>query len=135
MRAGRVVASGCRRNIVQGCLESEPAMRRLKKRYQFLNTARGTRFSGRFFVLQSNSIETNDCGIGYTVTKRTGNSPERNRIKRRLRAAVLACKNRFENQREYVLIGRRDALNAPFCDLVQKLEHALRHTHRQTHTG
>ncbi len=110
-------------------------MRRLKKRFQFLNAARGTRFAGRFFVLQSVRTDLEDCGIGYTVTKRTGNSPERNRIKRRLRAAVLSCKTEFHNQHDYVLIGRRDALGVNFSTLVQKLEHALEYTHRQKTAG
>lgn len=110
-------------------------MRHLKNRPQFLNAARGTKFSGRFFVLQSNSVKNTDCGIGYTVTKRQGNSPERNRIKRRLRAAVLACNTKFKAQFDYVLIGKRQILGVPFLTLVQKLDHALSHTHQQKQTG
>ena len=51
--------------------------------------------------------------MGFTVTKQTGNSPERNRIRRRLRAAAKACENRFEAQHDYVLIGRRDVTDLP----------------------
>ncbi len=107
-------------------------MRHLKKRFQFLNAARGTRFAGRFFVLQSTPVACEDAGIGYTLTKRTGNSPERNRIKRRLRAAVAACQDKFQSGHDYVLIGRRDALGVPFSTLVEKLEHALKYTKRQS---
>ena len=110
-------------------------MRHLKKRFQFLHAARGTRFSGQFFVLQSVTVEAKDCGIGYTVTKRMGNSPERNRIKRRLRAAVLACNTQFKTQNDYVLIGKRGILTVPFLTLVQKLEHALAYSHRKKQTG
>ena len=105
-------------------------MRHLKKRFQFLNAARGTRSAGRFFVLQSAKVNDKDWGVGYTVTKKTGNSPQRNRIKRRLRAAVMACNDRFLDQHDYVLIGRRDALGAPFAKLVERLEAALKASHR-----
>ncbi len=110
-------------------------MRQLKKRAQFLNAARGKRFAGRFFVLQSRSVTEIEPGIGYTVTKRTGNSPERSRIKRRLRAAVFACQNQFKDRHDYVLIGRRAALSAPFSTLVEKLEHAIAHLHKQETAG
>jgi len=106
-------------------------MRHLKKRSQFLNAARGTHLSGQLFVLQKARSEYDDYAIGYTVTKRTGNSPERNRIKRRLRAAVFACKSRFIAQHDYVLIGRRKALSAKFSTLVKNLEYALEHVHKK----
>jgi len=110
-------------------------MRHLKKRSQFLSAARGTKIPGRFFVLQKADAKFEDCGIGYTVTKRMGNSPERNRIKRRLRAAVLACRTRFVGKYDYVLIGRRKILGAKFSTLVDNLENALRQMHSNKAAG
>ena len=75
------------------------------------------------------AISAINPGIGFTVTKKTGNSPERNRIKRRLRAAVMACANLFQPQHDYVLIGRRKALETPFAELVSELENALVRIH------
>ena len=106
-------------------------MRRLKKRFQFLNAARGERISGRFFVLQRVRVEQEDFGVGFTVTKRMGNSAERNRIKRRLRAAVMACKGCFADRHDYVLIGKREVLNAPFAELVQRLGSTLQRMERR----
>ena len=110
-------------------------MRHLKKRFQFLNAARGARSSGRFFVLQSAKVENKDWGIGYTVTKKMGNSPQRNRIKRRLRGAVLTCKNQFADQHDYVLIGRTDVLHVPFAILVERLQTALKQAHKKLKVG
>ncbi|HHG89862.1 MAG TPA: ribonuclease P protein component [Devosia sp.] len=110
-------------------------MRQLRKRTQFLNAARGNRFAGRFFVLQSRRVAQTEPGIGYTVTRRTGNSPERSRIRRRLRAAVFACQSQFKEQHDYVLIGRRAALGAPFSTLVEKLTCALAYLHKQETAG
>ena len=68
-------------------------------------------------------------GIGLTVTKKTGNSPERNRIKRRLRAAARACGADFQPQHDYVLVGRREALTLPFAKVVADLSSAIAKVH------
>jgi ribonuclease P protein component len=62
----------------------------------------------------------------------TGNSPERNRIRRRLREAARACADRFEPQHDYVLIGRREALRQPFGKLVGELSSAIQKIHAST---
>ncbi len=100
-------------------------MRSLRQRAQFLNAARGRKVSGRFFTLQTTHSAENEPGIGYTVTKRVGNAPERSRIKRRLRAAVSACHALFKSQHDYVLIGRRNVLSVPFETLVRALVDAI----------
>ncbi|MEI2386238.1 ribonuclease P protein component [Breoghania sp. JC706] len=105
----------------------------LKKRSEFLAVAKGVRAPRRAFVLQA--LCDSDSGhmprIGYTVTKKTGNSVERNRIKRRLRAAIRevapfaarpAC--------DYVLIGRRAALDISFSDLKKDLAAGFARVHK-----
>ena len=101
-------------------------MRQLKNRAQFVRAARGQKLRGRLFSLQAVASELNQtgqgAGIGLTVTKREGNSPERNRIKRRLRAAVHASHSAFADCNDYVLIGRRSILSASFDELVQSIK-------------
>ena len=104
-------------------------LRRLKKRAQFLKAARGKKIARRGFVLQAIPVADPLAGVGYTVTKKTGNSPERNRIKRRLREAVRACSDGFVAGHDYVLIGRRDALSEPFEVLTRELGKALTRVH------
>ncbi|MFN3401823.1 MAG: ribonuclease P protein component [Ferrovibrio sp.] len=102
--------------------ENRPdALRRLIKRSQFQRAARGNRAGRSAFGLQTIAAEDELPGIGFTVTKKTGNSPERNRIKRRLRAAVTACARDFVPHHDYVLVGRREALSEPFAKLVADL--------------
>ena len=100
-------------------------MRRLKTRAQFLRVARGKRAGRAAFGLQSAPGSEAEPAIGYTVTKKTGNAPQRNRIKRRLRAAVRTCDDAFAPQHDYVLVGRRAALNQPFSTLVGELSQLL----------
>jgi ribonuclease P protein component len=112
--------------------ETRGALRRLKKRSEFLRAARGNRAGRSAFSLQAIGNDTAQPGIGFTVTKKTGNAPQRNRIKRRLREAARACTERFEPQHDYVLVGRREALSQPFGRLVSELSSAITKIHAST---
>ena len=101
--------------------QADSALRRLRKRSQFVRAARGNRAGRSAFGLQAITTREAEPGIGFTVTKKSGNSPERNRIKRRLRAAVIACADDFAAGHDYVLVGRREALSQPFDRLVADL--------------
>lgn len=101
-----------------------PDLGRLRKRSDFLAVRKGERRKGPFFLLEV--LDRGDRGdvprVGYTVTKRQGNAVERNRIRRRLREAVrLQAGFDMKAGHDYVVIGRRDALNAPFADLARSL--------------
>jgi len=70
----------------------------VKKRSEFLSLRQAPRFSCPEFILQGH-LAPNDgqmAEIGYTVTKKTGNAVERNRIKRRLRTAVREAMRQAE---------------------------------------
>lgn len=96
-------------------------LRRLKRRSQFLKAARGNRAGRSAFGLQAIPAIDDDAGVGFTVTKKVGNSPERNRMKRRLRAAAAACAGDFKPGHDYVLVARREALSQPFARMVADL--------------
>ena len=64
-------------------------MERLRKRADFVAAASGIKIPAATYVLQAR--ERGDAGpvrIGFTVSKKVGNAPERNRVRRRLRAIV-----------------------------------------------
>lgn len=104
-------------------------MDRLKKRSEFLSVARGSRAARRAFVLQGRRRRNGDrpARFGFTVTKRIGNAVERNRIRRRLKAAVERVLPLAADGCDYVLIGRRDALSMPFGRLTNDLAAAIGH--------
>ena len=107
----------------------QDGFRRLRKRAQFLNAAKGRRAGRNSFSLQAVAVADEVPGLGLTVTKKAGNSPERNRIRRRLRAAARACGEMFRPQHDYVLVGRREALSAPFAKVVSDLSSAIAKVH------
>ncbi|MEJ8476165.1 ribonuclease P protein component [Roseibium algae] len=102
-------------------------MKTLKKRSEFLAIAKGGRVGRRAFLLQGLKRDTDDAPrVGYTVTKKTGNSAVRSRIKRRLRAAVAALESADIPQKaDFVLVGREAALSLPFQNLVSDLKSGL----------
>ncbi len=66
-------------------------------------------------------------GVGYTVSRKVGGAVQRNRAKRRLRAAVASimpyhAKPGFD----FVVVGRVETVARPFNRLVGDLEQALR---------
>lgn len=107
-------------------------MKRLKKRAEFVAAAKGARTERRAFVIQGlrrdeaeGALREPDARFGFTVTKKTGNSVERSRIKRRLRAAASACAADARPGCDYVLVARRAAISLPFADLVSELAGGL----------
>ena len=65
--------------------------------------------------------------VGYTASRRVGGAVQRNRARRRLRAAVGAVMPQHARQgHDYVVIARLETLRRPFRALVHDLETALR---------
>jgi ribonuclease P protein component len=109
--------------------------RKLRRRSEFLRAASGKRVGKSSLSLQIVDAISAQPGLGLTVTKKQGNAPERNRIKRRLRAAARACGAAFHPQHDYVLIGRREALAAPFEKIVSDLNSAIAKVHAERANG
>ena len=99
----------------------------LKKRSEFLAVAKGGRLGRRAFLVQGLQRDTDGAPrVGYTVTKKTGNSVMRSRIKRRLRAAVAALSaDDVPQKADFVLVARDSALTLPFQNLVADLKSGL----------
>lgn len=105
------------------CRKTAQAPGRLRKRSEFLAVQRGEKRRGRYFLL-----EVLDRGLqvpprtGITVTRKQGNAVERNRIRRRLREAIrtqAGC--RMKDGTDYVIVARREVLDAPFAELRNEL--------------
>ena len=104
----------------------------LKRRAEFLGVRGGARWATPTFVLEGRrrSGQAEGARFGFTVSKQVGGAVERNRIRRRLKAAVrdvLADQTRPDY--DYVLIARRPALDIAFAALVADLANALERVH------
>ena len=122
-----------------------PGIGRLTRRSEFLAAAGGRRFHSPRMSLQGlrrqepvsqdpahddqahEHLASSGLRVGFTVTKRVGHATERNRIRRRLRRAVLAAGADWAAEPlDLVVVGRRDALGSPFPVLVEDLSKGLR---------
>jgi ribonuclease P protein component len=108
-------------------------MDRLRQRADFLAVANGPRVNSAAFVVQSRRRD--DAGpirVGFTVTRKNGTATERNRIRRRLRELVKRLDViSMRPHSDYVLVGRRAALNRGFATMLDDLRSALHRLDRQ----
>jgi ribonuclease P protein component len=106
-------------------------MERLKHRSDFLAAATGIKVPAAAFVLQARPRgDEAPPRVGFTVSKKVGTATERNRVRRRLRELVRrTVAGSVSTGHDYVLIGRRAALQAPFDRMIADLEGALARAH------
>ena len=108
-------------------------MNRLKQRADFLAAASGPRVASPAFVVQSRFRD--DCGpvrVGFTVTRKVGTATERNRVRRRLRELVRRLDvAALRPHHDYVIVGRRAALDRVFETMFNDLRSALGRLERQ----
>jgi ribonuclease P protein component len=107
----------------------------LKKRSEFLRIRGGARCPSPSFVLETKPraelvATPGPPRFGFTVTKAIGGAVERNRIRRRLKAAGTALAPSCARAgHDYVLIARKSALEIPFDALKKDLERAFHRVH------
>lgn len=121
----------------------------LKKRSEFLRIRGGARWATSSFVLEAKprveraevedgSTSSSKAGprFGFTVSKKTGSAVTRNKIRRRLKAAVaeLAPKLAVAGS-DYVLVARTSAAARPFASLLADLEQAFVRVNRAMSSG
>jgi ribonuclease P protein component len=101
---------------------------RLRQRADFLAAAAGLRVTTPGFVVQGRQRDdAGPCRVGYTVSKKVGTATERNRVRRRLRELVRRNGAPLMRPRcDYVLVGRRVALNRTFGAMSEDLAGALK---------
>ena len=111
---------------------------KLRRRADFLRVAASRRrWSTPVLVVQAAPMpaarpgspaanENCDLRVGFTVSRKVGGAVERNRVRRRLRAAAAAVlPTQGRRGMDYVIIARRDALARPYAGLLVELATAV----------
>jgi len=113
-----------------------PKLTTLKRRKDFLRVRGGARWAGPCFVVEAKRRVAPDTAgapvatarFGFTVTRQLGNAVVRNRIRRRLKAAIREVAGGGPPDAggtDFVIIARKEALDRPFAALRQDLAAAL----------
>jgi ribonuclease P protein component len=115
----------------------------LKKRAEYLRVRKGARCATPAFVLEAKERGGEDPApaaekprFGFTITRQVGKAVDRNRIRRRLKAAVGGvAADHAKGDFDYVLIARRPALTTAYDALVTELVRAFGRVHRAPARG
>lgn len=105
---------------------------RLKRRAEFLQVAKGRRWATPGLVLQARPQPADTslplgARVGFTASRRVGIAVERNRARRRLRAAAdRLLPDHAALGQDYVVVARSETLKRPFALLLGDLETALK---------
>jgi ribonuclease P protein component len=103
----------------------------MKRRADFLRAARGIRKSTGSLTLEvcptpEELLRPGALRFGVTASRKVGGAVERNRAKRRLRAAARAVLPLSGTPgTDYVIVARRDTLTKAFDGLVADLARAV----------
>ena len=111
---------------------------RLKRRAEFVRAAKGgLHASGPGMAVQAYRRRAGDgpaggggaadcIRVGFTTSKKVGNAVTRNRVRRRLReAAEQVLPAEGSPGHDYVLVGRAEAKDRDFADLMADLQASL----------
>ncbi len=107
----------------------------MRKRADFLRAQKGRRQSAPGLTLEAcpsppAKSAPGAARIGFTASKKVGGAVERNRAKRRLRAAAAATLPLLGREgHDYVLIARTATLSRRFAELIRDLSKALAAAH------
>jgi len=90
--------------------------------------------AGAAFVVQTRTRDDDGpIRVGFTVTKKVGTATERNRVRRRLRELVKRLDvTSMRPHHDYVIVGRRAALDRGFETMFNDLRSALGRLEQQT---
>src|SRR6185437_12926553 len=105
-------------------------------RYQFEKQEQQMEISPGAIVtgIRSNAPKYRESGsrVGLTAGRVLGNAVQRNRIKRRMRAAVRLHRAELTADIDLVLHPRRSVLDAPFADIERAVSGAFREAQAAT---
>jgi len=108
----------------EGTLRREYSLRRNKEfRYVY---RRGKSVSDKFFVLIYVKTKTPHLKVGFSVSKKLGNSVARNRIRRQMKEAFFSMLDAVNKKSLLVFVPREGARGLPYEDILSRMSKLLK---------
>lgn len=102
---------------------------RLKKKYQFNYVYRaGKSVHGKFLVLVYSPSKNKNVKIGISVSKKVGNSVQRNRARRLLREAISSSLEKLNPNFNIIIVGKQSILDQKAESVTSDLQQVLERT-------
>lgn len=87
--------------------------------------ARGKSYRNRNFILIARPNRLSHPRVGFSITKKTGNSVQRNLLKRRLREIIRLNRDRLNQPMDIIVIPRQNTLELRYEQLESSLLHVI----------
>ncbi|MDD4275377.1 MAG: ribonuclease P protein component [Clostridia bacterium] len=100
---------------------------RLTMRNQFSYVyKKGESYPAKSLILIYVKSKYNGLKVGFSVSKKIGNSVVRNKIKRRLREAFRAKLKNIQSGYNYIIIARPSIVDSSYDELVKTIEYVFK---------
>lgn len=98
----------------------------VKEHKDFDNVIQNGRYiKGSHFVIYYKERENRYPRFGIAVGKKIGNAVTRNKFKRQIRMILTNNKNLFENNKDYIIIVKRSALEIAYGEMEQEIKNLM----------
>ena len=95
-------------------------------------SASGLSYRADFFVALAGSNKVETFRVGFTASKKVGNSVIRNRCKRRMRAMARQLLPSLGLEKtDYVFIAKRSLITAKWCEFIDQAEKAITYLNKK----
>ncbi len=75
----------------------------------------------KYYIIYYKERDLGFPRFGIAVGKKIGNAVTRNRVKRQIRALIDKNKKLFQNDRDYIIIVKKDFLNLSYQEATEEL--------------
>lgn len=94
----------------------------VKEHKEFDDVIQNGRYSnGKYFVIYNKDGKKDFPRFGIAVGKKVGNAVTRNKFKRQVRMIIINNKNLFKNNKDYIIIVKRNALNLNYEQMEKEI--------------
>ena len=94
----------------------------VKKSEEFSNIIKKRRgITSKYYIINTEKNNLNIPKFGITFVKKFGNAVTRNKMKRRVKSIIDNNKNIYQNNQNYIIIIKKEAINLPYKELEKEL--------------